>query len=44
MSRMVNLNDGMDMDRLDIDDMDEYGDMDYYDEDIDGSDSNSPGQ
>ena len=38
--RMVDLNDGMDMDRLDdIDVMDEYGEMDYYDEDIDGSDS-----
>jgi hypothetical protein len=41
---MVDLNDGMDMDRMD-DLMDEYGEMeDYYDEDIDGSDSQSPGQ
>jgi len=46
MGQMVDLNDGMDMDRMDdIEGMDEYGEMDYYDEDIDGSDSNpSPGQ
>jgi len=46
MAQMVDLNAGMDMDRMDdLDGMDYDQEIDDYDEDIDGSDSNqSPGQ